>query len=344
MSFVLKFLLAAFWMVIMPTTAGVLFIKKDVNASWGESIMCGWIFMWALGEILILPMIYLNVTLKFLTILYGAIVLLVAALGMTNMILKRWIFSESGRILKKTSVWFWIALVLIVLQIVYATLNAHFDADDSFYIGTASTDMATNTVFFINPFTGAAYTELPSRYVLSPYPVLLAMLSSLSGGLHPATMAHTFYPLVFMMLAYVVVFLTGRRLFPKNIHSQGRYLLFIVVMIWFSAYSVYNRENFFMVRLWQGKATLAGVLMPIFLYLGLSLILAERERYPWILLMMAGLGACLTSTMAVIIAPVTIGTFGIIGAALQKSWKKLLFSFLCCIPCLVLGFVYMMIR
>ncbi len=344
MSFVFKILLAAFWMVIMPSTAGVLFVSRKANASWAESMMCGWLFMFALAEVLILPMMWFQLSLKALTITYGVLVLLTASLGMADMILKRWIFSESSKILKKASVWFWIALALILLQIIYATLNAHFDADDAFYIGTASTDMATNTIFSISPFTGAPYSELPSRYVLSPYPVLLAMLSSLSGGLHPATMAHTFYPLVFMMLSYLVVFMTGRKLFPQNTHAQGRYLLFTVVMVWFSAYSIYNRENFFMVRLWQGKASLAGVMLPILLYLGISLVLAEKERYPWMVLFMAAIGSCLMSTMGVVMTPLLLGIFGLIALVLQKSFKKLIYSLLCCIPCLGLGIVYMMIR
>ena len=67
----------------------------------------------------------------------------------------------------ETSVYFWIAAVLIIFQLAVASFLAHMDADDAFYVATATTSVHTDTIFSINPYTGYAYAHLPSRYVLS---------------------------------------------------------------------------------------------------------------------------------------------------------------------------------
>ena len=37
-----------------------------------------------------------------------------------------------------------------------------------FYVGTATTAVETDSLYAYNPYTGAAYNVLPSRYILSP--------------------------------------------------------------------------------------------------------------------------------------------------------------------------------
>ena len=44
-------------------------------------------------------------------------------------------------------------------------------------------DVQTDTIFEVIPYTGLKYYGLPSRYVLSPFPVFLAVVSQLSMGL-----------------------------------------------------------------------------------------------------------------------------------------------------------------
>ena len=44
-------------------------------------------------------------------------------------------------------------------------------------------DVQTDTIFEVIPYTGLKYYGLASRYVLSPFPVFLAVVSQLSAGL-----------------------------------------------------------------------------------------------------------------------------------------------------------------
>lgn len=96
------------------------------------------------------------------------------------------------------------------------TVLAHADADDCFYVGAATTDVYTDTIFEVNPYTGREYVALPRRYVLSPFPVFLAVVSQLSGGLHPSIMAHVFFPLIFLPIAYMVQYCLAGKWFRND--------------------------------------------------------------------------------------------------------------------------------
>ena len=111
--------------------------------------------------------------------------------------------------------------ILILFQLVVVVLYAHMDEDDAFYVGTATTAVETDSLYAYNPYTGAAYNVLPSRYILSPFPAFLAVTSRLCGGLHPAIVAHTVFPAVFVFLAYVVLFQYSRISSRERLENRG---------------------------------------------------------------------------------------------------------------------------
>ena len=143
-----------------------------------------------------------------------------------------------------------VAGILILFQLVVVVLYAHMDEDDAFYVGTATTAVETDSLYAYNPYTGAAYNVLPSRYILSPFPAFLAVTSRLCGGLHPAIVAHTVFPAVFVFLAYVVLFQYSRIFFKGKAGEQGIFMILCAVILWFCGYSVYNSENFLQ---WAGS-------------------------------------------------------------------------------------------
>ena len=65
----------------------------------------------------------------------------------------------------------WAAVLIIVLQAAVLAVGQHVDDDDSFYVGAAAAAVETDSMFEVDPYTGETYDELPSRYVLSPFPV-----------------------------------------------------------------------------------------------------------------------------------------------------------------------------
>ena len=282
--------------------------------------------MFSFAEILALAAIWAKLPLHVLKYSLAAVMASAAVLGIVLALVKRNGFTG-----------------LILLQLVAASFLAHMDADDAFYVATATTSVHTDTVFSINPYTGYSYTRLPSRYVLSPFPIFLAVISSLVG-LHPAIVAHVIFPVVFIFMAYLVLYQYAKRWFPEDEHARGIFMIFCAVLIWFSAYSVYNSENFQMIRIWQGKACLASVFLPLLLYLGIGIILEKEQEYSWLLLLLADISCCLLSSMGIILACMMLVILLIMGLVRFHSLQKAACTALCCLPSLLLGLVYIMIR
>ena len=309
----------------------------------GMNLLAGYLMMFSFAEILALAAIWAKLPLHVLKYSLAAVMASAAVLGIVLALVKRNGFTRNGEKTGKMSFYFVVAAILILLQLVAASFLAHMDADDAFYVATATTSVHTDTVFSINPYTGYSYTRLPSRYVLSPFPIFLAVISSLVG-LHPAIVAHVIFPVVFIFMAYLVLYQYAKRWFPEDEHARGIFMIFCAVLIWFSAYSVYNSENFQMIRIWQGKACLASVFLPLLLYLGIGIILEKEQEYSWLLLLLADISCCLLSSMGIILACMMLVILLIMGLVRFHSLQKAACTALCCLPSLLLGLVYIMIR
>ena len=344
MQMLIKLVLAGFWLVLIPAAAGAPLAKRKKDYTLGESFLTGIFLMFAAAEILILPAIYTKMSLHTVTVAFAAVMIVFAVYGLWE--LQKDTKMHVTRIrqeLPKVSVWMWIAIAVILIQIVIAVIYAHMDADDSFYVGTATTSVYTDSIFQINPYSGIAYKGLPKRYVLSPFPILLAVVSQLSGGLHPAVMAHVIYPAVFFAAAYLVYHQMGKMFFPKEKRKQGIFLLFCAVLIWFSGFSVYTAGNFQMIRIWQGKAILASVILPFLTYLGLRAILNEQPAYSWIVLALTDLAACHVSSMGIMLSTVVMGIFIFLDLCRNRKISRIFMEIACCLPSLILGLVYLAI-
>lgn len=339
MGMIVKGILAIFWLAAVPAFAGVPFFRKKETGNFAEIILTGYLALFSVMEILTLPMTWLKLPLHVLTASCG---ILFGALALWGMIcLKKQ--KPLYRLRKREIHWNFylcLALLIILLQVVMCTFLAHMDADDCFYVGAATTDVYTDTIFEVNPYTGREYIALPRRYVLSPFPVFLAVVSQLSGGLHPAIMAHVFFPLVFLPAAYMVQYCIAGKCFPEDRKARGIYLLLTALLCSFSGYSVYNAGNFQMVRIWQGKALLAGVFLPLLFYLCLSLLVEKKPDDSWLILVMANISCCLLSSMGIILTPLMTGCFLAVCFVRTREWKRVLKGLMCCLPSILLGLLY----
>lgn len=346
MDMMIKAMLAMVWMLVIPLGIGKWFsIKKD-GCFLSEYFIKGYLFEFSLAEIMILLMIYLEMPLHVLVWSYGAVLFIVTLAGYFGR--GKWKVKDFLLEIheKKKELWaYFAAVILILLQIMFVVLYAHMDADDSMYVGAATTAVYTDTIYSVNPYTGMLYETLPSRYVLSPFPVFLAIMSQLSGGLHPAIMAHMFFPFAFMMLVYAVMAKLAKKWFSANVEAQGIFILCVAIMNWFSAYSVYNAGNFQMVRLWQGKALLASALLPLIYCVASSLMLEKNSEIDsWSTLFMLNLSCCLVSSMGIMMSIIAIVSMAAISLLKEKNIKKCFCAGLCCVPSFVLGVIYILMK
>ena len=343
MNMVIKCLLAALWLLAVPWAAGGVVLCKSKKSSMGMNLLAGYLMMFSFAEILALAAIWAKLPLHVLKYSLAAVMASAAVLGIVLALVKRNGFTGNGEKTGKMSFYFVVAAILILLQLVAASFLAHMDADDAFYVATATTSVHTDTVFSINPYTGYSYTRLPSRYVLSPFPIFLAVISSLVG-LHPAIVAHVIFPVVFIFMAYLVLYQYAKRWFPEDEHARGIFMIFCAVLIWFSAYSVYNSENFQMIRIWQGKGLLAAALLPLSIWLCMKTMMQKKPELPWYFLLLTNGACCLVSSMGIMLSPLVMGIFAVMGAVHCREPKRIITCILCCIPSIVLGAAYVLIK
>ncbi len=335
-------LLALVWLLAAPALAGVLFLRKKESATGIECLLVGYLFLFSLAELLTLPMIYFRLPLHLLVICYGILIGAVAVAGAICLARRDVIKKLIGRP-REISPFFLAALAIIAAQIVIVTLFAHFDADDALYVATGTTAVETDSIFRYDAYTGLLYEQLPRRYVLSPFPIFLAVISRLIGGVHPAIVAHTLFPPIFLVCVYCVVYQIARMWFPDDGNARGIFLFLCAFLTWFSAYTVYTAGSFQMVRLWQGKAMLAAFMLPLIFWLSASILLEEKPEHSRLLLFMADLGSCLLTSMGIILAPLMIGIFLFLELLRFHSLKRTALGIACCLPSAVLGIVYLLL-
>ena len=370
MGFIFKGILAVIWLLVVPCLAGEFYFRREKRTC-SEYLLAGYTLLFAITELLSLIMIFTKQPLHLLTATYGVTAGVLAFLGVWSLYKKRQ--KETGKcagtycskraeesdvfkpqignssglksFLQKNGISpeLVVAGILILFQLVVVVLYAHMDEDDAFYVGTATTAGETDSLYAYNPYTGAAYNVLPSRYILSPFPAFLAVTSRLCGGLHPAIVAHTVFPAVFVFLAYVVLFQYSRIFFKGKAGEQGIFMILCAVILWFCGYSVYNSEIFTMGRIWQGKAVLAGVFLPFLFLLCMEIFMQEKPEYPWSLAFLANGACCLFSSMGIMLAPLLMGVFALLSLVKFRDGRRFLKSVVCCLPSLILGVVYILV-
>ena len=240
MGFIFKGILAVIWLLVVPCLAGGFYFRREKRTC-GEYLLAGYTLLFAITELLSLTMIFTKQPLHLLTVTYGAVAGVLAFLGVWSLYKKRQketgegAGTYCGRRIEATGISpeLVVAGILILFQLVVVVLYAHMDEDDAFYVGTATTAVETDSLYAYNPYTGAAYNVLPSRYILSPFPAFLAVTSRLCGGLHPAIVAHTVFPAVFDPVVLRIFgiqfgnFYNGQDLAGKSCAGRGVFTIFI---------------------------------------------------------------------------------------------------------------------
>lgn len=342
---VLKLFACLLWFIIIPECIGLglLNFKKD-NKSMIFALIIGYIFGFASFQLLAIPMIFMH--LKFTTLAYSwAIIMVILAIISMILVRKRLkeIFIENIEALKKLPKFLTIIVTIIVLfQAFMAFRYMHQDHDDSNFVAKATIAYDTNTLYEYGD-KGEDLNQVPSRNGLSPYPIYTATIAKLIG-FHPAAVAHTIFPPVFIVLAYLVYFLVGKALFKDDNKKTMVFMLILAVLYMFGDYSRYTVFDRLLYRLWQGKSMLCAIILPFIWYLFIEYIGKKDEKFYWFILFLSIWGSVLLSSMALYLPIISSGLLALIYAIKYRKAKYLLWIFLCCIPSIIYGIIYLFIK
>ena len=337
----IKILLLLIWLFILPTVVGCLWTRKTPEYSGNllASYFYGLFTMFAWFEALAVPMIFLKCSLTLLCRVWSGGVLLLAILSIVKnrSFRKQRIWLKDLK--KKMTPVLLAVLACALLQTGYVTERQHIDEDDAFYLASATTAAATDSLYRYSAYTGKKYKSLPARYVLAGWPLYLAAMSRLTFW-HPAVLAHTILAGIVVLWAYLVYALLAAALFPGEKRKQAVFLLFVAVLLSFSGYSRFSAATFLFIRGWQGKAVLAGVGIPALFYSCWMAMKEKRGWLPWLMLSAVVTGCFMFTTMGVAASLLVVGCCALAAAILKKNWRYLVNSGLACLPALACGIVY----
>ena len=168
----------------------------------------------------------------------------------------------------------WIAAIaVIIFETGLLTVRMHTDTDDARFIVDAMEAISKNTMLEYNPITGIHH-GIPVgeqiKDVTAPYPIFIALMSSLTG-VHPAIMAHTVMPLLFIPLSYVVFSLIGGVIFGEDMKKRGLFLFFLSLIHLFSFETIFSAGYTLLTIIWQGRSIVAMIMLPLTWYLLLKM-------------------------------------------------------------------------
>ena len=350
---VIKCLGVLLWLGLVPFFMGML-VLKCIKREKTDAVTCvtaGYLLMFALFEFISVPMVLLRMRFHVLLWTASAVFGLLALAGLFGCY--RTAAGITGAAVKNffRQPWtLWAAEILILIQVSFYVFGMATDLDDAYYVAAAGTAIETDTMLCVSSYTGEILEQFELRYVLSPFPLMTAFFSE-NCGFEAATTAHTILPVFLVGLAYMVYYKLGLLLFKRPDGQQretkklaGLFLCFIALVNINSYYSVYTQGTFLLIRIWQGKAVLAAVLLPFIFYMSYKAMSDYAEKGDWILLFLGMVSCCLVSSMGVILAPVMLGIMALLFAILKKKRVYAGRSLLCCLPCIMAGVLYIILN
>lgn len=313
----------------------------------------GSIALWGLFQLIAVPMIWTRQTLTLVSMLWLGLLILAFFAGIIFLYKKKNVrFSTKGvsawlsglRTAEPSAViWLLAAAALILFQCWTYIFRQHIDFDDSRFVVTAVDAYFSDTMLQIHPATGELmtgfYGEL-SKDLTSPWMIYMAMLARFTR-LHPAVIAHTLYPPVLLLVSYAVYWLIAGELFPKDRTSRSMFLAFAAFIQMFFAGTTKTHSVFTLIRIWQGKACVACIIIPLLFLLFIRLY-REPDQKRYLLLMTAtGMGASLMSGMGVLLGLATAGLYGFFYLIWFRRWRMIPYLFAAVLPEIVYGLIYL---
>ena len=345
-------------MIVVPLMLGYIMMElarvrySDLFSKIGFSYTMGHIVMWSVFQLIAVPLILLKSRLMVVTILWLVLILAYAIAGMvyirkyghTN----RKIIAETKK--PENKPWLIMSVILAVVVVGYQCYKyffyMHIDDDDSRFIVNAVDAYEKGTMFLTNPangnYEGAWVGELV-KDVSSPWPIYLAMLGKMLG-IYPTILAHTIYPVFLLTAGYVSYYLMGKFLFNDN-RIKSFLMVAVVATINMSfGESTYNQSYFTIVRIWQGKAVVAGTLIPFLTFLLIRLYKEGGNKGSYVMLALANMAMCLMSGMGIFFSGILTGVCGLWFVVIKKHWRQLPYVIMACIPTIIYGLCYVMIK
>lgn len=332
-----------FGMLAVFCCLGSFFIRENryESSHLGETVLFGFIAYYFLFEVISVPMMLLGGKLHVLGYVWAAVI---AVLTVSSVCFHLGMWRQWGKnkehFWKGKSAAFYLMLLLIGIQIYYvAALQENGSADAAYYVGSVTTNLATDSISSFDPYTGKALDFFNIRYVFSMYPTANAVLCRLTG-FHPLIVTKVILSVMTVVLSYLVYAQIGKRLLKEN--RAVWILLCFISIVNLNFHTTFSNASFLLTRGYEGKAVLCNIILPFLFYLGLCLYQEKNEKRAWLLFFLTGVAAIDLTMSSMMTVPVAMSAVILPNLVMKKRWGQIGLYLLAVLPCVLVLGVYLL--
>ncbi len=342
--------------ILLPTWIGYIWVEAlKLKACWSRFVhawVMGYVTMLAVAQIILVPLVALKQTLTLAMILWQASLTILAVVSF-GLLLKRWCEGrllllsgdkranpasqgEAGR--QERRIWIIVfgvlAAVLIMLQAYIPARYEHADDDDARFISEEVSAVVHDTMYIDDPISSSEmYWDQGEvkKDLTSPWAMYVAICCRLSD-IPPAVLSHTYLPFFLILLCYAVYLLIGYVLMKGDWEKTFLFLIFLSVIHLWGYTSTHTLASMLLLRIWQGKAVCASLMLPMLFYLMYRVMHKEYRRTWIVFLYVASTGACLLSGIGIITVPVVLFLYGVVDFMYYRRIKKTVAIWMAALP------------
>lgn len=352
-------LLAVFYLVCLPEGCGIA-VRGRVGKA--EDILtnylAGMVLMCALFQAAAVPMILMHRSVHALLLVWHGLLIIAAGglfwLRYSKRITqgepdRQAVSGEQASAHIKGMPWVELLLSLIIaallmVQCAFYIFGTHIDDDDARYVANAVEAYETDTMYRYHPNTGAEmgyFMGEITKEVVSPIMIYYAAVSRITG-IHPAVMIHTVWPVIWLILGYIVLWKISGILLGE-VHTKRLFFMAVCMgLIIMGNTSLRQAPVFILTRLWQGKALIPAVISPLFFLIYLRQLRGGWRYYLDIL--GVSMFACLGSGMGIVLAAFYIALIAVLHSLQERKLSLLIGGSLCAVPNLCYAVIYYFLR
>ena len=330
---IIKILSVILFMYIMPCVVGLglsRMLRLD-DRTVVKSFVVGNIFIWALFQIVTVPLVLLKGTFSTVALIVSGILGIVFLWVLYDDIIRRKAKNLSWTSLKKripqmskVEAFSFIIMIFMLFMLMRNIIFLQYtDLDDSRFVVNAVEMVRTDRLLLTDPITGEeteTWIGELKKDVTSPWATYFAYCSKLVG-LSVAITVHSVLPVSLILCSMGAFWLISAEFFKKDMSNRCIFMCFVVLLNIYGYFSRNSAETLRLARIWQGKGSVASIAIPALFLLCMWLYENEKKYGYYILIVMLNFGMCLMSGMGIVIGAIMLGCVGFVyGLSKKNLW------------------------
>lgn len=337
----IKIILVVIWLIYLYYRTGILFKKiiKSKSNDLATTLLYGFITNFALFELINLPFILCfkqAVKIIYIIFLITNILLIILSYLIKYTEKKYNAIYDIKNIQKqkKNGVFYLLAILVMIFQICNSAFLFKEDADDSFYISWANEAKELESLYETDPSVGLEESTFDSKYKFNTWEIYGGFIARVFD-INVSTLFHTVYPLIYIMLAYTSYYLVLKKLLKKE--NLGLALFILSILFLFTGVSTKFKAVFLLGRIYQGKAILVNIIMPLVIAKFLDYKNFTKEDY--VFLTITYVAALAFTPMTISLLSLLYGLFLVI-ILLRKDYKEFKKTIWLMLPIIIISVMY----